>query len=205
MDRRARWAIQSMRSQTVRCNWVTTTPGTQPRAAEWKEREDWEKTTEKGIWDKGKELQKRKGLLQISGRSCCCCWSLLNQGATLEYVHLPSKKSKPESGSGLKSLSCHMPCICGGRSGCTGPSGWETRQDPFSPLTSTSSPRGQKREIEILPCDGVHENIFRVIDFLRAVAANKGDCVGQAPPRLVSGEGTRRTKRQAWFIPWFAE
>lgn len=45
--------------------------------------------------------------------------------------------------------SCRVPSVRCGRSSCMGPSCWETRREPVSPVTSISSPMVGEREAEI--------------------------------------------------------
>lgn len=77
-----------------------------------------------------------------------------NSGITSSVLQKNQTQTQEVDGKSLlKSFSCHMPSVCCGHSSCTDPSCWETREDSFSPVTSTPSSVVVKRETEILPCD----------------------------------------------------
>ena len=132
-----------------------------------------------------------------------CCFRLLVVVAVSVWIRErlwnkcicpPRNQSQTQEVGGKslpKSLSCRMPSVCCGHSSCTDPSCWESRQDPFSPVTSTSSPRVEKRETEILPCDWVHENVTVIQGnrFLVGPGSRQGLLCAARTPVLCQGRG----------------
>lgn len=129
--------------------------------------------------------------------------SQLNQGGTLESVHLPSKKSMPDPGRGWKepfqgAPAAAVPSVCCGPSSCTDPSCWETRWDPFNPVTSTSSPVAEKREAEILLTEQVR--MWQLFGVTGSLAI--GATVWNAHTCACARGMRRRTRRQEWPTLW---
>ena len=117
MDRRAGWAIKSMRSQRVRRNWVTTTPGTQPRAAvlpSGRRERTGRRQQKRGSGTRGRSFRKEKGCFRflvavavVAGRcwirerlwNMCIC-PLRNQSQTQEAAGRASAATRLASAVG---------------------------------------------------------------------------------------------------------
>lgn len=170
----------------------------------WKERGSrWQKRGSETDW---RSFRKGKGCFRLwivggvsswiwEGLWHKCICPLRNQSQTQEV----GGKSLP------KSLSCHMPLSPVGTAAAQTPLVGRQDRTLSVPWPQPHLQWERREKLKFFP---VTEHIrmwqlFGVTGFLWALAANKDYCLEHATLMLVQGEETRRTRRQASFIPWF--